>query len=219
MIITTFHRSLLLSLVNGIRLDKGGKQVDKKPLIGVSLCAVVLLVLGSLSNVVGYQSVKSTVNDSPLFQTRTQRANNQQPNSITSKFLGKGNLYNIPISENRNEQVKKAIEFISKMDNKTFARFTKLCIYRIKADKASKDINPNDIIKTLTLLKIKTVSNIDSSTDRNKANIASSQYLSSCPWFPGCFLFQFILAIIVMFFLYFSGLTFRTCPYVTDCQF
>jgi hypothetical protein len=29
--------------------------MDKKPLIGVSICAVVLLVLGSLSNVVGYQ--------------------------------------------------------------------------------------------------------------------------------------------------------------------
>ena len=114
--------------------------------------------------------------------------------------------------------MKKAIDTIIKMDDKTFARFTKLCIYRIKADKASKDINPNDIVKTLTLLKIKTVSNIDSSTNKNKANIASSQYLSICPWFPGCFLFQIIVAIIVMFFLLFSGLTFRTCPYVTDCQ-
>jgi len=33
--------------------------MNKKPLIGVSICAVVLLVMGSLSNVVGYQSVKS----------------------------------------------------------------------------------------------------------------------------------------------------------------
>jgi len=46
--------------------------VDKKPLIAVSLCAVVLLLLGSLSNVVGYQSVKSTVNDSPLFSISEQ---------------------------------------------------------------------------------------------------------------------------------------------------
>ncbi|HWR28155.1 MAG TPA: hypothetical protein VN377_06950 [Candidatus Thermoplasmatota archaeon] len=30
--------------------------MDKKPLIVVSICAVVLLVLGSLSNVVGYQT-------------------------------------------------------------------------------------------------------------------------------------------------------------------
>jgi len=48
--------------------------MDKKPLIVVSICAVVLLVLGSLSNVVGYQSVKSTkANNSPLFQPRTQK--------------------------------------------------------------------------------------------------------------------------------------------------
>jgi len=40
--------------------------MNTRPLILVSLCAVVLLVLGSLSNVVGYQSVKSTVDDSPL---------------------------------------------------------------------------------------------------------------------------------------------------------
>ncbi len=40
--------------------------MDKKPLIVVSICVVVLLVLGSLSNVVGYQSVKSTIQpDSP----------------------------------------------------------------------------------------------------------------------------------------------------------
>ncbi len=30
--------------------------MDKKPLIGVSICAVVLLVLGSLSHVVGYRT-------------------------------------------------------------------------------------------------------------------------------------------------------------------
>ncbi len=34
--------------------------MDKKPLIGVSICAMVLLVMGSLSNVVGYQSVQTS---------------------------------------------------------------------------------------------------------------------------------------------------------------
>jgi len=37
--------------------------MDKKPLIGVSILAVVLLVLGSLSNVVGYQTeIRENVN-------------------------------------------------------------------------------------------------------------------------------------------------------------
>jgi len=39
--------------------------MNKISLIGVSICAVVLLVLGSLSNVVGYQSVKSLENHAP----------------------------------------------------------------------------------------------------------------------------------------------------------
>jgi hypothetical protein len=34
--------------------------MDKKPLIVVSLCAVVLLVIGSLSNVVGYRAACDT---------------------------------------------------------------------------------------------------------------------------------------------------------------
>jgi hypothetical protein len=34
--------------------------MDKKPLIVVSICAVVLLVMGSLSTVVGYQIDKTT---------------------------------------------------------------------------------------------------------------------------------------------------------------
>ncbi len=61
--------------------------MDKKPLIGVSICAVVLLVLGSLSNVVGYQSVqtsqqnviKERINQRELlFQTIVDIANNNE---------------------------------------------------------------------------------------------------------------------------------------------
>ncbi len=39
--------------------------MDKKPLIGVSICAVVLLVMGSLSNVVGYE-LNQDIKQSPL---------------------------------------------------------------------------------------------------------------------------------------------------------
>jgi len=46
--------------------------MDKRPLIVVSICAVVLLVLGSLSTVVGYQTVRLNVNDSPLLTIRKQ---------------------------------------------------------------------------------------------------------------------------------------------------
>ena len=68
--------------------------MDKKPLIVVSLCAVVLLVLGSLSNVVGYQSlqtsqqnlIKERINQRELlFQTIVDIANNKEIQRIILK--------------------------------------------------------------------------------------------------------------------------------------
>jgi hypothetical protein len=74
--------------------------MNKYPLIGVSICAVVLLVLGSLSNVVGYQTVQSSnqqiineeVNQKELlFQTIVDMANNKEIQRIILKSqIGRG---------------------------------------------------------------------------------------------------------------------------------
>jgi len=68
--------------------------MDKKPLIGISILAVVLLVMGSLSNVVGYQSVqtsqqniiKERINQRELlFQTIVDIANDKEIQRIILK--------------------------------------------------------------------------------------------------------------------------------------
>jgi hypothetical protein len=172
--------------------------VDKKPLIVVSICAVVLLVLGSLSNVVGYQSVKSTVNDSPLFQTRTQRATNQQQNSITSKYLGMGKetLWQIPISDNKTEQLRKAIDIISKMDDKTFEQFIKSCIQKVRQDNTFSETN-NEIIQMLQLLRKQSKTIIFSFTNKNNQEwLPTYDFYSVCIAFPGCWIILIVLAII-----------------------
>jgi len=74
--------------------------MNKYPLIGVSICAVVLLVLGSLSNVVGYQTVQvsnqavinNEVNQKELlFQTIVDIANNKEIQRVILKFqMSKG---------------------------------------------------------------------------------------------------------------------------------
>jgi len=57
--------------------------MDKKPLIGVSILVVVLLVLGSLSNVMGYQTVKSIIQpDSPLSAVFTSERHLQSSFSL-----------------------------------------------------------------------------------------------------------------------------------------
>jgi parallel beta-helix repeat protein len=56
----------------------GESDMDKKPLMGVCILAVVLLILGSLSNVVGYQSVKILeLSDSLIFIVGTKRTINR----------------------------------------------------------------------------------------------------------------------------------------------
>ena len=157
--------------------------MDKKPLIGVSICAVVLLVLGSLTNVVGYQSVKSTaVNESPLFSMRTQRATNQQQNIITSQYLGmgKGNILQFPIRDNQTKILNKVIESIKKMDDETFERFTQLCIQKIKQDNSFSDLNPYEIKQMLYALR----------TQPNRINFNTTSPTiwehSICNWNPGC---------------------------------
>lgn len=169
--------------------------MDRKPLIVVSLCAVVLLVLGSLSNVVGYQSVKSTVNDSPLFQTRTQRATNQQQNSITSQFLGMGRetFLQFPIRDNRTEQLRKAIDIISNMDDTTFAQFTEVCIQRIQQDNTLQETNSKLIIRTLYLVRTQPDLIVHSFMNSGNQNLTSSNQYTICHWFPGCILIDIVI--------------------------
>jgi hypothetical protein len=170
--------------------------MDKKPLIVVSFCVVVLLVLGSLSNVVGYQSVKSTVNDSPLFQTRTQRATNQQQDFLTSQYLGmgKGSLWQFPFRDNRTQQLKKAIDIISKMDDKTFAWFTELCISNIKHSNSLIEISPTDFLQIVCQLRTKS----ETHNDFVKDEPPSIFYFSLCGWGPGCILQLFIAGVIAI---------------------
>ena len=202
---------------------KGGKHgLDKKPLIVVSLCAVVLLVLGSLSNVVGYQSVKSTVNDSPLFTTRTQRATNQQQNSIASKYLGMGkeNLLQFPIRDNRTEQLKKTIDIISKMSDKTFAHFTELCIRKARQDNTLQNISDYQIVQSLLLLKTNPKAILNIFTNKDNHPVTSSEWFSLCQqvfWFDciaGNILFLIFATVFFVCFiiaLYLSGPTAFTC--------
>ena len=113
---------------------KGIMSTKKKIIIGC-IGAVVFLLLASLSNVVGYQSVKpTTVNDSPLFRTRTQRAINQHQNNISFHYLGEGqeSPLQFPVRDNRTDLLKRANEYIKNMDDETFNKFTELYLRRLQ---------------------------------------------------------------------------------------
>ncbi len=181
--------------------------MDKKPLIVVSILAVILLVLGSLSNVVGYQSVKSTVSDSPLFITRTQRATNQQQNLLTSQYIGMGggNPLQFPIKDNIIEQLKKAVDIISNMDDTTFDQFTVLCIKKVRQGNTLQGISVYQIIQVLLLLKTNPDAVINSYSNRNNKDGPTTlpTYCGTntmCGnWYPGCWIGSIITTIILLF--------------------
>jgi predicted RND superfamily exporter protein len=176
----------------------------------VSICAVVLLVLGSLTNVVGYQSVKSTVvNESPLFNIRTRKANNQQQNILTSQYLGKGerNLLRFPMRDNQTEILNKVIESIKKMDDKTFERFTKLCIQKIRQDNTFSDTDPHEIKQILHMLRTQSDRN-NLYQLKNNFNTTSPTIWehSICNWNPGCVIVNifgiiYVIIVAIIFFI------------------
>jgi len=76
--------------------------MDRKPLIGVSICAVVLLVMGSLSNVVGYQTVQSS----------NQQIINDTVN-LTVEFYGLNSSYSINLTHAQEEEISPIFESIN----------------------------------------------------------------------------------------------------------
>jgi hypothetical protein len=133
--------------------------MNKYPLVGVSILVVVLLILGSLSNVVGYQTIQSSgVNDSPLFSARTQRATNRQQNSIIPQYLGKGtgNIWQFPPPDNNTESLKTIFEIIKKMDDATFQRFLISLQQRVKEASPLNSQKLHEITNGLTELRKQT---------------------------------------------------------------
>jgi hypothetical protein len=196
-------------------------MMNRKILIGTSICAVVLLVLASLTNVVGYQSVKSTMNDSPLFNVRTQKATNQQHNNIISKYLGKGTYaLTFPLRDNRTEQLKKAIDIISKMGDKTFAQFTELCIQKARQDNTLQGLSDYQIVQALLLLKTNPKAILNIFTNKDNHPVTSSEWFSLCQqifWYD-CFAGNILFLIFAtIFFIYFIILILKSGPTSFTC--
>jgi hypothetical protein len=176
--------------------------MKKSPLIGISILAVILLVLGSFTNVVGYQSVKSSgVNGSPLFSVRTKRATNQaREDNLTSNYLGKGkeNLIRFPIRDNKTELMIKAIQYIGKMNDETFILFTEVCIQQSKQDTTLTDTTTDEIVSMLQIIRTRPDSFINSLINKDNHYITSSNISTICQWFPGCIPAKIVAAIMAL---------------------
>jgi len=177
--------------------------MKKDWLVKTLTMGIVLLVLGLFTNVVGYQSVKSSLpSDSLLFKVRTKRAINQvNEDTLTFNYLGKGKdtLWKFPMRDKTTEQLKKVIEVIIKMNEKVFAHFIELVIQGSRQDEYLRDINTNEIIQILHKIREQPKGIINSLISKSNVRLDPTNFNCASILFyePGC-TFKLVIIIIII---------------------
>jgi hypothetical protein len=185
--------------------------------VEISTVSVILLILTSLTNVVGYQSIQSSgVHDSPLFSIRTQRATNQQQNTIASQYLGKGQ-YTIPfpLRDNRTELIRKFIGEVRRMDDATFNRLIDFAVKKLNHKEKFKYINVMEFIKEIRRVR-ESKQNIMPSKDKNDSRLTYlyNFYPTAC-WFPGCYILAMVWTVFALIYLVLMYWLYLTSPSIS----
>jgi len=195
--------------------------MDRNTLLGGSIIAVIIILLASFSNVVGYDVFEShPLNESPLFSIRKQNALHEtEEHKIISEYLGKGK--NIPVmilkGSNALEKIQEVISRIKLMDDDTFSKFVDSIVHEVSQQGKNNGLKPDKIIYELYQLR-----STSKPFKRDDVSGGSDRTWRSTPtlcWFPGCLLlagtaftllFIFLISWLILF-----PTTFFTCG--TDC--
>jgi len=169
--------------------------------------------------------VKSTtVSDSPLFQTRIQRATNQQHNLIPSKYLGMGkvNDLNLFISIRDNERIlfQKSLNKLHGMDDETFTKFLEQVFVWLSTQEEYNKVNVPQLIITLYQIR-------ENPKQFEQYLVYDNNYLPVNPvntinrWYPGCLIFNimkvfFLISVLFVVVLFSSQI--NTCSAINTCQ-
>jgi len=172
-----------------------GKNMKNKLLICGGAIAVIILVLASLSPVVGYNSVESSAKDSPLFNVRAKRAINEDSDGLKCEYIGKGNTlsFPIPIRDSKTAKLQKVVDGISLMDDTEFNRLINLVINQMNHDNKLTKMNTRKVVIALHQLRDDPEVLMNYGFDEKMNN---SYTILDGRWNPGC-LILFISAIIL----------------------
>jgi hypothetical protein len=121
-----------------------------------SIGFVVILILVSFTSVVNVQSTPSGyVTDSPLFNTRVNRATNNENNKIlTSDYLGKGlHIIQFPLRDNTTIMIQKFLKRIRTMDDAAFNTFITMVLHLIHKEPQFRNVNTEELLTVLYQLK------------------------------------------------------------------
>jgi hypothetical protein len=171
-------------------------RMRKKILIG-SVVSVVILILLSFTSVVGYNSIESDIQSSPLFNIRSSRAIDEENEEFTYDYVGNGNTIDllIPNRDDKTVLIQRFIEIISKMDDETFNEFVTLIIHRIQQSNEFKHFINNDEIFVLN--KLRSNQELIISNDFNTKGIYTNRFdiIPNIYWLP------FLIPILILLFI------------------
>jgi hypothetical protein len=181
---------------------QGEKIMDRNILLGAAISTIILILLASYSNVVGYHAFTShPLNESPLFTIRKQNAINlNEENRIISDYIGKGENNSIMISKRNDnlEKVRDVIYRIKLMDDNTFKIFVKTVFYKLSQQGKNHDLESDEIINELYHLRStsKIIERKNLYADDDRTWLATPTFC----WFPGCILLTGIgISLLVIF--------------------
>jgi hypothetical protein len=128
------------------------------------------------------------MNDSPLFQRRTQKMTHQQQTIITTQYLGKsrGNPLLFPMKDNQTQSLKRVIDFISKTDKKTYTQFEKLYVNRIWQISAFYTINVKIIKEILQTIRAQLLLLMNAQNNTSNLEPTYDNTPTLCSWHPIC---------------------------------
>jgi hypothetical protein len=171
--------------------------MDKRILFFGSVLAAIMFIMVSFNSVVGFQTNSISSSEvSPLYTIRTKNAiEDENRDPLIYDYFGKGktNTIQLPPRNKNNTLLKKTIEIICKMNDKTFNLFLSNVIKKMQDDR---NINSEMIFQVRTLFHYlrdheQEVRNfIINDKAEDEPTLAG---YTVCVWFPGC---SFIRAVI-----------------------
>lgn len=195
--------------------------MNRNIFLGANIIAVIIILLVSFSNVVGYSVVNShPLNESPLFCVRKQNVLHETDGlKIVSEYLGKGK--NIPVMIRKGndafEKIQDVIWRIKLMDDDTFKKFVDTVVYKLSQQEKNDGVKADKIIYELYQLQL-----TSKSFEREDISSGSDRTWRSTPtlcWFPGCLLLAGTAFTLLFIILYSWSVlfptTFPTCG--SDC--
>jgi hypothetical protein len=181
----------------------GKRNMNKKLLICRSAIAVVILVFAGLSPVVGFDSVRSSMKDSPLFHVRTSKATQKGSSKVNCEYIGKDVAFLFPKRNSNIKQLQLIIEKIRNMDDDTFGRFIESVVYQYRQQQTDMDVSLGTILAELN--EIRTNPDIMKRLQLD----SGGDYTVDGEWFPGCYILTIIDLMLLIMILFILEITLR----------